>query len=84
MDSVPTRRHMEGWDEREEEGRKKKKPTGLSHDSLLSQTHGEKKQRGGLGRGEGRQGEGALMLADALQRGREEEEKQGQEERRES
>lgn len=56
---------------KEVRGRKK---TGLSHDSHLSQTHGEKKQKGGGG---------ALMLADALQRGREEEEKQEQEERRE-
>lgn len=36
------------------------------------------------GDGGGVSGERALMLADALQRGREEEEKQGQEERRES
>lgn len=44
MDGVPTRRHMEGWDEREEEERKKQ--TGLSHDSRLSQTHGETKRVG--------------------------------------
>lgn len=42
-------RHTEGRDERKKEGRKKTE-RGLSHDSHLSQTHGEKKQGGEGGR----------------------------------
>lgn len=60
---------------REERKKKRALAQAFSHNSRSSQKHGKK-----LGEQERR----GPVLADALQRGREEGEKQGQEERRES